>query len=159
ANGQRPPQDSFDQEEEQMSAIENRDRQQVQYGEIDADHRHEVQQVFEALLGVLAGSLNDQDRPANLVGRDTAADQLPDAESQSPNPPGGLAGAHPDGFEERNFLRHETALDADAERRPLHLVEDVPVFLRLRRHLQVETLAGAIDSERESLAIAAADEL
>src|ERR671925_1590149 len=76
---QRTPEDGLDEEEEQVTAVEHRHRQQVQDGEVHADEGGEDRQRPQAFFRLSAGLRGDLDRPADVGRVDLPRDQLPEA--------------------------------------------------------------------------------
>ena len=84
--------DTLDGQKHQMSAVEHRDRQQIQDAEIDTEQAHEVEQVEPAGLHLLTGHLGDEDRPAQFRGRDHPLDDLDETQDGQGDVHPGLAG-------------------------------------------------------------------
>ena len=98
-NVERTSHHAFDEKEQQMPAVEDGDRQQVEDAEVDADHRHEQQQRFQADLRLLSRGLHDQDRTADIARRDLALQDLHDAHDERLHPPDRLLRSRADGLD------------------------------------------------------------
>ena len=68
---------TLERHDEDVAAVENRNRHQVEQAEVQADHRHEVGERNPAELRGFARQLRDGDRPHQLLGRCLARDQTP----------------------------------------------------------------------------------
>ena len=66
--GQRPAPGGLDPVEQKVTAIEQRDREQVQKPDRHRQHGRQMQDRHEAQRRDLTGNLRDPDRPAELVG-------------------------------------------------------------------------------------------
>ena len=84
ARRHRPAADRLGQIEQQMPAIQHRDREQVDQPEIDRQHGDERDQAGQAELRHLAGQLRDAQRAAEVVGAALAGDHLRQAAEASP---------------------------------------------------------------------------
>src|SRR5271168_179716 len=67
----------FDEIEQKMTSIEQRNREQVQQADRDGDHADEVQPRTKSQFGDLSGYAEDTDRAANLVGRLAPNEHVP----------------------------------------------------------------------------------
>src|SRR5262249_10047569 len=61
---ERPPQDRFEPEEEQVAAVEHRNREQVDEAEVDRNDRHRPDEIAYALRALFTDNVVDGDRPA-----------------------------------------------------------------------------------------------
>ena len=66
-NRERPAQDGFEDEEEQVPAVQHGDRQEIEEEEVDADHRGEECEARDALTRLLARRDGDLDRAADVL--------------------------------------------------------------------------------------------
>ena len=57
-----------------MTTVENWNRQQVKYGQIDVDNGGEPQEILETKFCLASGLLRNQDRASQLFRRDIARD-------------------------------------------------------------------------------------
>src|SRR5512144_766989 len=82
--------EAFDQKDQNMPSVQNRDGQNIQDHQVDADDRHEVNQAQRPGLGLLAGELGDKDRPANRLRGDLPLDDFYNAHYGQLGPVPGL---------------------------------------------------------------------
>src|SRR5262249_22551580 len=64
AQRKRPPEDRFEGEEEQMTTIEHRNRQQIEQAEVDRDDRHRPDEIAHAFGALLTDDVVDGDGTA-----------------------------------------------------------------------------------------------
>src|SRR3990170_3161747 len=74
--GDRLAHQPFDGEEEQVPAVEDRDREQVEDPEVDAQEAEEVGEGGDPLPGLVPGDLRDEDRAPQRLRREDAGDEL-----------------------------------------------------------------------------------
>src|SRR2546422_7092637 len=87
--------DRFDREEQEVPAVEDRDRQEVEHAEVDAEDGDQEDVVRETLRRGVARNLGDSQRTADVIGRDLSGEHLSDAHHRQPGPaPGGLEAVH-----------------------------------------------------------------
>src|SRR5690348_12018396 len=67
AKGQRPSAHGFEREEQQMAAVEHRNRQEIEHAQVHADEPEETDEIVESALGLLARGLDDEDRTAEIA--------------------------------------------------------------------------------------------
>ena len=120
-----------------MPAVEDRNRQQVEDPEVDADHGHEVEQGLQAELRLLPGRLDDQNRPADVFGRNLALQDLATLMISVSTHQTVCFAPMPMARTGRRPALIEAAFDADDVRRSDGFPEDVLVRLRLRRDLDL----------------------
>ncbi len=65
---------TFDAQHQDMTAVENRNRQQVQDAQIQTHQRHQTDQIAKAALGRRAGRLHNAQRTLHLLQRDLAGE-------------------------------------------------------------------------------------
>ena len=94
-----------------MSPVENGNRQQVEDGEIDADDRHETQELPEPRARGAAGNLPDENRASDLSRRTSSGHQVSQELKDGAAPVGRVRPPAP----ERRDGARSTALGADGD--------------------------------------------
>ncbi|VTR70649.1 hypothetical protein DESC_820009 [Desulfosarcina cetonica] len=103
----RPAGDRLDEEKQQMAAVEHRNGQEIEHGQVDTENGDEEDQVGQPRFGLLPGHLGNHDRSAQGLGGNGALDQLADAQDRQARDLIGLADTFHKGID-------DTPLDDDA---------------------------------------------
>ena len=74
--GQGPAAEPLEEQEDQMPAVEHRDRQQIEHSQAEAHNSEKCQKMNPAVAGRFAGGIGNGDRPAQVLDR-RLADQHP----------------------------------------------------------------------------------
>ena len=77
AQRDRSSDDALHDEEQEVAAIEHGDGEQVEQTQVDADERHDPDEVVRPLATLLPGDLIDRDRTADFLEADLALHQAP----------------------------------------------------------------------------------
>src|SRR5581483_4870324 len=134
ADLERAAEHLLDSHEEEVAAVEDRNRKQVQHAEVDAEKRHEAEERRQALVRLLARELHDEERPAEVRGRHDRLEELHDREDREPRDLDRLGDPLPDGPDRVAALDHEVVGGPDADRVDRHrLAEDRLVLGVVRR--------------------------
>ena len=104
ALGQRPAANRLDSIEQKVTAIEQRDREQVQQADRDRQHRGQMDKRGEARARHLAGHLGDADRTAELIGRFPSGEHAADIGQRALDDEPGLLRAAADGRQRPDLL-------------------------------------------------------
>ena len=149
--GERAAARRLDSVHRQMSAIQHRDRKEVDQPEVDGQHRREPDHRHHAILGDLARHLRDPERSAELLGGAAADDHLAKRVERAADQTERLA----DPFDHGEHRIRPPEFDprsADADQAdPVDLAEPVLDLGQLGRERQIERLVGAPDGEGERL--------
>src|SRR5580693_9088020 len=159
---QRPAAQGLDQIEQKVTAIEQRDREQVQKPDRHRQHGRQMNERDKAGGRHLAGHLGNPDRAAELVGRLAADDDAADIAERAVDDEPGLLHAHPNRLRRRHRLEFQilgrgrpgNAQNADA----MHVAEIVLDLLERRRRLEDKLRTLAVNGDVEGLAGALADD-
>src|SRR6188508_143067 len=76
AFSQRLAQDALDEEEKQVTTVENGNGQQIEHAQVDAQQSNEEDDVGRTLGGSLPGYFGDGQRPADILTRNVADDHF-----------------------------------------------------------------------------------
>ena len=113
-------------EEDDMSAVENRDGKQIQDCQIDADQGDEMNQIEHSFVGLLACHLRNQNRTAQGLHGNHSFHEFADGDNKELAQMPGLDHAVIDGIEGICLLHGNLAGSSDADNRALDgLSEDV----------------------------------
>src|SRR5687767_3474143 len=155
---QRFAQNAFDQEEKQVTAIENGDRQQIQDTQVDAEERDQKNYIGRTLGGGFSGNFRDGQWATDVFARDIANDHLVQTDDREfrPLPCGFEAVVH---RHQRIRRSHERSIrPGNADLADLNrLTVDRRAFSE-RRHRQRYPVAVAQDIHLKRFARAVFDE-
>ncbi len=159
------PDDRLDEKKHQMTAIQNRNGQKIEHGQIDAQYGNEKDQVGEPRFGLLPGHFSDHDRSAQCLGGYRPLDQLADAQQGQPGDLVGLIHALCDRLEKPPFdgdaigLGDIDARRGDADPVAVHLFPEHIFLAEQNRHdIDREDFFPADDPQRHRLAMALGDD-
>src|SRR2546422_493619 len=154
-------QDALDDEEQEVSAVQHRHRQQVEDGEVHADDRREERERGKPLPTLTFAFRRDLNRAAQVRERQLERHELPEPLGREHRHLPGPHSAVADG-EDRvvGLVVNHLGDDADADASDLDVLAGGVLLLHgRRRHLHGDRLAVTLDHNVERLAAALLDRL
>ncbi len=143
-----------------MTAVQHRNRQDIEDGEIDAEQSDEKDQIGRPLLGLLPRHLGDHDGAAQRVGRQAAGDELGDADHRQFGDPPGLHHALPQRLKGVEPPVEDLPPGGDPHHEPLGLfAEHVRHGGALRGDLDMKLASVPGHGDSQGLAAALPDDL
>src|SRR5215213_873109 len=110
---QRPANHPLRQQEQELSSVQYRYGKEVQNGKIDRDQCHEAEERIQTHPGALAGKLPDQNRPAHVSPRYSAAEQSPYRSENLGGGPRGRSPSLPQSLSQIELLGDQVVPDRD----------------------------------------------
>ena len=103
-NADRFPENRFEDQEDEMASVEDRDGEEGDDPEVDAQDGHEEDQTCQPSLGLFAGQLSNQDGAPDGLCRDDPLDQFPNGNHRQLGGAPSLSKSHAYGNNGIDFL-------------------------------------------------------